>query len=294
MRTIAAIDEPLQLTRHRPWASVGSVRLADGRRAWFKACRPVQGFEPRLTSELHRRWPGRVADVLAHDEPRAWLLTADAGKPIGWSSDAFPRWLELLPRYAELQIGEAAHVADHLAHGVPDLQLETLAERFSAMLAGDLPLRGHEVRALRALEPRFAERCVELATMQPAATVQHDDLHGRSVHDDGGTLRVLDWGDAAIGQPLFSLVRLDLSLTESVGAATRDRWFPRLRDAYLEPWGDGVRPAFGLAHRLGLVAHTLTWHRHRVAMAAEARPWFDALFAPVLRRALATASDLGV
>lgn len=273
---------------------MGSVRLADGRRAWFKACRPVQGFEPRLTSELHRRWPGRVADVLAHDEARGWLLTADAGEPIEWSSDTLPRWLELLPRYAEVQIGEAGHVADHLRHGVPDLGHETLADQLGAMLTGDLPLERVEVRAFRAFQPRFADLCAELAVTQPTASVQHDDLHGRSVHDDSGTLRVLDWGDASIGQPLFSLVRLDLSLTETVGRETRNRWFPRLRDAYLEPWGSGLSPAFDLAHRLGLVAHTFTWYRHRSAMPAEARPAFDALFAPVLRRALATASELGI
>jgi hypothetical protein len=270
------------------------VRLADGRLAWFKACRPVQGFEPRLTSELHRRWPGRVAHVLAHDETRAWLLTADAGTPIEWSAESLPQWLEVLPRYAELQIGEAAHVADHLGHGVPDLRVGTLGDRLGAMLAGDLPLERDEIRALRAFEPRFAELCAELAATPPAASVQHDDLHGRGIHDDGHSLRVMDWGDASIGQPLFSLVRLDLSLTETVGAATRDRWFPRLRDAYLEPWGAGIRPAFDIAHRLGLVAHTFTWYRHRSAMAIDARPAFDELFAPVLRRALAMAADLGV
>lgn len=293
VRSIVTPAAPLEITRHRPWASVGSVPLVDGRVAWFKACRPVQGFEPRLTSELHARWPGRVAHVLGHDETRAWLLTADAGMPIEWSADGLPRWLELLPRYAELQLGEVVHVADHLRHGVPDLRLETLADQLHALLAGDLPLERDEVRALRAFEPRFAELCLELASAHSVATVQHDDLHGRSVHDDGDSLRVMDWGDASIGQPLFSLVRLDLSLTETVGTATRDRWFPRLRDAYMEPWGTALRPAFDLAHGLGHVAHTFTWARHRAAMAVEARVAFDALFAPVLRRALATAADLG-
>jgi hypothetical protein len=293
IRSVVQRTGPLELDRRRPWATVFRVPLAEGR-AWFKACRPVQAFEPRLTAELHRRWPGRVADVLAHDEARAWLLTADAGKPIEWSADAFPSWLEVLPSYAELQIGEADNVEDHLGHGVPDLRLETLGDQLASMLAGDLPLERDEVGALRAVAPRFSALCAELATMQPVATIQHDDLHGRSIFDGGDSLRVMDWGDASIGQPLFSLVRLDLSLTETVGTATRDRWFPRLRDAYLEPWGPGHRSAFDLAHRLGLVAHTLTWNRHRVAISAEARPAFDALFAPVLRRAFAEAADLSV
>lgn len=270
------------------------MQLADGRLAWFKACRPVQGFEPRLTAELHRRWPGRVAEVLAHDEARRWLLTIDAGAPLEWSAAAVASWLAVLPRYAELQIGEAEHLADHLRHGVPDLRLETLGEHLRSMLADELPLERDELEALRAFAPRFADLCSQLARAQPLATLQHDDLHGRSVLDDGDSLRVMDWGDASIGQPLFSLVRLDLSLTETVGTATRDRWFPRLRDAYLEPWGPEPRSAFDLAHRLGHVAHVFTWYRHVSAMSAQPRLVERRLFAAVLRRALAMTADLGV
>ena len=66
-------------TEHvRPWATVLRVPLADGV-AWFKACAPVQAFEPRLTAELFTRWPDRVGEVLGHDEERAWLLLADGG-----------------------------------------------------------------------------------------------------------------------------------------------------------------------------------------------------------------------
>src|SRR2546428_12616148 len=72
---------PIEMAHERPWATVLRVPLADGV-AWFKACGPVQAFEPRLTGELFTRWPDRVAEVLAHDEERAWLLLGDAGTPI--------------------------------------------------------------------------------------------------------------------------------------------------------------------------------------------------------------------
>lgn len=246
-----------------------------------------------MTAELHRRWPGRVADVLGIDEPRGWLLTAGAGRPIEWSDDSVARWLDVLPRYAELQMGERAHAADHLRRGVPDLRLEVLPERFGELVAADLPLDAAEVAALGAFAPRFASLLADLARHGPAASVQHDDLHGRSVLDDGVGRRVTDWGDASIGQPLFSLVRLDLSLGETVGPAGRDRWFPRLRDAYLEPWGAGMGPAFELAHRLGVIAHTFTWHRHWNAMRGAVPEAFAAEFAKLLRRALTRAGELG-
>jgi hypothetical protein len=42
----------------------------------------VQAFEPRLTGELFARWPDRVAEVLAQDDERGWLLLGDAGTPL--------------------------------------------------------------------------------------------------------------------------------------------------------------------------------------------------------------------
>ncbi|MGZ3416125.1 MAG: hypothetical protein ACXVAT_20115, partial [Isosphaeraceae bacterium] len=68
----------IETTHERPWATVMKVPVAGGP-IWFKACAPVQAFEPRLTAELYARWPDRVTEVLAVDESRQWLLLGDAG-----------------------------------------------------------------------------------------------------------------------------------------------------------------------------------------------------------------------
>jgi hypothetical protein len=54
----------IETAHERPWATVLRVPLADGV-AWFKACAPVQAFEPRLTAELFARYPDRVAKCSA-------------------------------------------------------------------------------------------------------------------------------------------------------------------------------------------------------------------------------------
>jgi hypothetical protein len=99
----------IETAHERPWATVLRVPLDGGGVAWFKACAPVQAFEPRLTAELFARWPDRVAEVLGHDEERAWLLLADAGTPIGvfLPKDArpeFDRWFPVVLRRAVAQI----------------------------------------------------------------------------------------------------------------------------------------------------------------------------------------------
>jgi len=265
---------------------VPRVPLADGV-AWFKACAPVQAFEPRLTAGLSARWPDRVAEVLGHDEERAWLLLADAGTPIGAFGNPPETWLAGLPLYAELQRGEAAHTHEHLTHHVPDLRVATLPARYEDLLQHDLPLESDEISRLRRFAARYAELCAELAAYDLPETVQHDDLHAANVYAHGERLRVLDWGDASISHPFASLVVTFRFLEETNELPPTDPWFARLRDAYLEPWGRDLTGAFALAMRVGAFAHTFAWARQREALPTDARPKFDGVFSIVLRRALA-------
>jgi len=277
----------IETAHERPWATVLRVPLGAGVSYWFKACAPVQAFEPRLTAGLFTRWPDRVVEVVAYDEQRAWLLLADAGNSILKLGSPPEAWLAMLPRYAELQIGEAANAADHLAHGVPDLQVAMLPTRYAELLRRELPLEHDEVRRLRGFAGRFAELCTELDGHGVPGTLQHDDLHDVNVYAKSNRLRVLDWGDASISHPFASLVVTFRFVALRHELQPDDPWFARLRDAYLEPWGSRLAETFALAMRVGAFAHTFGWVRHRDHLSDEERARFDRPFGVVLRRALA-------
>jgi hypothetical protein len=98
---------------------------------------------------------------------------------------------------------------------------------------------------------------------------------------------VLDWGDSSVSHPFFSLVVTFLFLEERAGLQPHDPWFARLRDAYLEPWGNDQDELFELALRIGRVAHAIAWARQREFLIPPERTAFDDRFAHVLRRALA-------
>ena len=280
----------LETAHERPWSTVLRVPLANGV-AWFKACAPVQAFEPRLTAGLSARWPDRVAEVLGHDEKRGWLLLADAGSPIGAFGNPPEAWLTVLPLYAELQRGEVAHTHDHLAHGVPDLRVTTLPPRYEELLHGHLPLERDEIGRLRRFAPRFAELCAELIAHDIPQTVQHDDLHHANVYAQGERLRLLDWGDASISHPFASLAVTFRFLEEINKLPPSDPWFLRLRDAYLEPWGRGLDGTFALAMRVGMFAHAIAWARQRDHLPEHECAGFDGPFAVVLRLAVARTTE---
>ena len=192
-----------------------------------------------------------------------------------------------MPLYAELQRGERKHTPEHLRHGVPDLRVASLPARYEELLQRDLPLDCDEVVHLHRFAPRFAQLCDELAAYDVPETVQHDDLHMANVYVDGERLRLLDWGDTSISHPFASLVVTFRFLGEVTKLPPANPWFARLRDAYLEPWGQDLASVFALAIRVGAFAHAFAWARQRDHLPAQARPDFDRWFPIVLRRAIA-------
>jgi hypothetical protein len=280
----------IETTHERPWATVMRVPVARGV-TWFKACAPIEAFEPRLTAELYARWPDRVTEVLAVDEARRWLLLGDAGIAVGERGNPPEAWLEALPSYAELQKGEMAYALDHVSHGVPDLRMAALPEGYERLVASELPLATDDINRLRDYASRFTELCAALAELGIQESIQHDDLHMANLYSNGGKLRVVDWGDSSIAHPFFSLLETFRFLEQVNHLAPDDPWFRRLRDAYLEPWGSGLEETFEIAIRLGWFAHAIAWTRQRDALPPEARPEFDIAFAIILRRAVAQTRD---
>jgi len=286
IRAHVELTGAIETTHVRPWATVMRVPVAGGV-TWFKACAPVQAFEPSLTAELHARWPDRVTEVLAIDEARGWLLLGDAGVAVRELGNPPEAWLEALPSYAELQKGETAYALDHIGRGVPDLRMAALPAGFARVLAGEIPLAMADVHRLREYAPRFTALCTALAGLGIEESVQHDDLHMANLYSNGGNLRVVDWGDSSIAHPFFSVVVTFRFLEEFNHLAPDDPWFRMLRDAYLEPWGSGLEETFEIAVRVGWFAHAIAFTRQRVFLPPEARPDFDRAFTNILRRAVA-------
>lgn len=265
-----------ELAHDRPWAAVWRVPVADGV-VWFKACAPVQALEPWLTAELAARHPTLMPDVIAHDDDRAWLLLGDLGTPIGIDDMTLDDYLELLPRYAELQQVEVAHADDQLAHGLPDLRPAGLPHGYDALASADLPLTAHEVKQLRDFAPRFRELCTELDAFAVPAAIQHDDLHGNNLFRHAGDIRILDWGDSSVAHPFFSFMQ--------VFRHTPNEWHQPMLDAYADRWN--APPACArLAIQVGWFAYAVALLRERVVHPPANRERFDLQFASVLRDAL--------
>ncbi len=279
--------------RARPWSLVLAVPTDRGR-LFFKANEPAHRAEAALAAFLGARRPDLVPPPLAVDAATGWMLMADAGTPlrelVERERDA-SRWLDVLPLYAALQVGLAREAEALIAIGTPDLRLAVLPAHVEAMLADleriDGDAHRDELRRLRDQLPRVAAQATELARFGIPETIQHDDLNDSAVYVDDGRYRIIDWGDACVSHPFFSLsVALEGVIAWGPDDVEGSVDVGPFRDAYLAGFAhlaprDDLLAACAIALRLGWVCRAVNGHEHgddvaqtwtRLRMAFEGHP----------------------
>jgi hypothetical protein len=269
MRVFGAADK----VHDMPWSAV--VRLQTDRGSLLaKAVMPSLAHEIPVTVALARWSPDFVARIVASDPQRRYLLMEDAGERLRavLERDHDIRfWNGILPLYAQIQLHAVPHAAELVALGCPDRRSAALVAAFEDLVATDelLTIAGaqsltrDQLRALRSLAPQVREWCGELAGTV-SETIQHDDLHDGQVFLKDGAARILDWGDANVSHPLFSLVVFERSLMHAFDLAPDAPELLRLRDEYLEPFTQyatraRIAACLPVALRLGKLCRALTW-----------------------------------
>ena len=258
LRRTAEIEQP----HVYPWATVMRVPT-DGGAVWFKANAEALRHEAALVELLSRRRPDCVPAPLATDLGRGWMLLADAGEqlralvPVERDLD---RWKDVLRLSAGVQLDLTDDVETMLALGVPDLRLAVLPAKYERLF--------DEVDA----DPRFrraaghvAELCDALAVYGIRETIQHDDLHDGQVFVQGGRHVLMDWGDACISHPFFTLsVTLEGVIAWGLDDVENSVDTSPFRDAYLEPFAErydvDLVAASEIAVRLGWACRAVNGH----------------------------------
>ena len=223
---------------------------------------------------LSERMPDFVLPPIAVDTKRGWLLMADAGvllRDLVESKRSLDPWLQLLPRYAGLQLDAGADTDALLALGVPDMRLDVLPARYDALLD---ELDRSDGVGMETVE-RARRRGSDIRSMADALagfgipdTVQHDDLNDGQVYFLDGQPVLLDWGDACISHPFFTLsVALEGVISWGVDDVEGSVDTDPFREAYLAPFADrlgtsldSVRSASSIALRLGWVCRAVNGH----------------------------------
>ncbi len=257
----------------QPWSTV--LRVPTDRGAlYFKAIHHLLRHEAAVAAYLGRRRPDHVPEPVAVDIERGWILMEDAGarlRELIETERSVGRWLEVLPLYASLQLDLSDSVDDLLALGVPDLRHERLSARYSQLLddiQGLEGVPGELVARARERTPAVADMSSGLATYGIPETIQHDDLNDSQIYFRDGRYLVLDWGDACISHPFFSLsVALEGQISWGLDDVENSVDTGPFRDAYLAVFAqrlgstmEDLQSAAQIAIRLGWACRAANGH----------------------------------
>ncbi len=244
------------------WSTVLKIPTSSGD-VWFKANADLLRHEAGLVNLLASRRPDCVPPLLAADVERGWMLMSDAGEQLRTvlpRERSLDRWLDVLRLYAEVQLELSDSVDELLALNVPDMRLAVLPQKYERLM--------DEIGAeqiFRDAAPRVAELSERLATYGITETIQHDDLHDGQVFVRDDRHLLLDWGDACVSHPFFTLsVTLEGVLAWGLDDLKNSVDVAPFRDAYLGPYAeryDGdLNAACDLALRLGWACRAVNGH----------------------------------
>lgn len=246
----------LEVTRERPWASVGRIATSRGV-LWLKASAPATAFEAGIYAVLAEVASEHVLAPVAIDTAHGRVLLPDGGPPLGeeLAGDALAAAMgPALRAYADLQRAATPRVGTLLDAGVPDMRPAVLPARLDAALAFVPVELAHRLRPLRA---RVVAWCDQLTAATPS--LDHNDLHPFNMLDGGR--RFYDWGDAVIAHPFACLLMPLGYISGELGRDPR----PALH-AYLDGFADlAPRPELvqtaRIAVQLAKIARAHTWER---------------------------------
>ena len=257
---VGEIEQP----HDRPWATVLRVPTERGD-LYFKANAPPLQFEAALVEVLAERRPDAVPPLVAVEPERGWMLMEDAGtrlRELVEQERGFERWLDVLPLYAGVQLDLAERADDLVALGVADLRLARLPALYEQLLL-EVELPADEAERAAASVPRVRALCDELAGFGLPETIQHDDFHDGQVYVRDGRYLLLDWGDACVSHPFFTLsVTLEGCLAWGLDDVEGSLDTQPFRNAYLTAFADygdrsALEAAATIALRLGWVCRAV-------------------------------------
>jgi len=262
----------------RAWESSCVYCLRTNRGAFYlKAVAARCDWEPSLTRWLARQFPRLIAPVVAVGGGGRWLLSRAAPGSILADSGRLPEWERAAFEYGRMQRALVGRTAALLRLGCtrrgPRWALREMPALFRdrrALAAGGRErLSAREIARLRALAPLLRARGRALAACAVPLSLDHSDFWaGNMIASRRGPV-YLDWEDAAVSHPFWSVFMLPWS------HGFHDRWGARgaaarrVKEAYLVGWSgrEGTaryRAAFDLAQSLAPLHYAATWARDTI------------------------------
>lgn len=293
----AGLGVPRKIVQLRTWATSTVLIVHTAADEYYFKALPKSGrVEAALTHYLAGHFADAVPRVVAADLERGWLLMAACrGRKLEELTDV-TLWERAATRYARLQVACFGRVDELRALGCPARGLDALSRSIAELAVDTAVLRpGHpnglaeaEFMRFGALVPELTQRCQQLAASGIPDSLEHGDLWPANIICDAQACAVIDWEDALVAHPFFSLAPLTAGLM-STGLGNAESTL-RLQQAYAKGFESIASPtqlrrAIELALPLCFFDMAARYRRQHPSIVRQ-HPWMRDLVPQTIRLAL--------
>jgi hypothetical protein len=230
---------------------------------WFKAVGEPNRSEFPITCTLASLFPAYLPVIIGeYPACDGWLAEEVKGANLAESHEVRD-WESAAHSLAALQLESLGKSAPLLAAGAHDLTTTTLSDKVGAFLRLMTPVMRKQPTAspaaLSSADLAFVGRCIheQLAAVAPGSipdTLGHLDLNPHNLIVTQNNCVFLDWAEAYIGNPFFSLHYLIEHFRRSPAGGSKGE--TRLVQAYVDRWTELIpyRTAITAARSTALLA----------------------------------------
>lgn len=220
------------------------IRLeTDAGALWFKATGEPNTHELPVSLSLARLFPRHVPRMLGiHPAWNGWLTAEVSGTELDQTAEC-ALWERAAEQLAELQIESIGRGSELLEAKCKDLRIRRLVEQIDPYLARMAEFMAAQEKAspaplstseLSSLTQGLRESCSLLQSVGLPDTLGHIDFNPGNILVSQDRCVFVDWAEACVTNPLFTLEYLRQHLGRS--ALQETPAVERVTAAYLRPW----------------------------------------------------------
>jgi len=239
----------------------------DAESVWFKAVGEPNQREFAITCLLAELFPSYLPPVLGvRPDWNAWLAREIAGTNLGEAQEV-ALWEQVTTALAKLQIESIDHPARVLGAGACDQTTNALSGRVGPFMELMARLMEQQTKVPPAimtgkeilqLGNRIQGALEALSSLGIPDTLGHSDLNPWNITVSRQSCRFLDWAEAHVGNPFFSIQYLREHFRHTKGAGSGAE--ARIIESYCRPWRQVISSvvmteALGLAPLLAVFAY---------------------------------------
>lgn len=285
-----SIEPPPEIVLSTPWSTM--IRYSTSRGDFYlKQTPPAISLEPQIIQLLSEQFHASVPVVIARNEALHCFMMQDGGKVLRATlKEKFSPDLlcQAIKEYAAIQRSTENHVEAFLKLGVPDWRLAKLPTLYEQMINKTDFLKADgmtdkELQTLQALSPHLLAQCKLLSSYGIHETIGIPDFNDNNTLLDPSTkkLTFIDWGEAAVTHPFFSLYNCLEQAIAHHGVKEADQTYSKLQAACHENWlglstKKQMLEVFTLAKQLRNIYGALAYYRLMMSVDLQALNTFYA------------------